>query len=255
MNDYSEKEIRSLLDSRLKEIPIYIYDTIPSTNTKAKEMILNEDCCSALLIADTQTAGRGRTGHSFFSPQSSGIYMSLIYKPDSFENASRATTKAAVAVSKAIEELYNIVPQVKWVNDIYLDGKKICGILTEAVIKPETSDGALVIGIGINHSASDLPEDIKNIAGFLPKKENISRTKLVAAVLNNLLPEIENLSDTTYLDYFRSHSLLTGKRIFYHENGERRGGIVTGIDEEAGLMVQTDDNQTIVIRNGEIEWR
>lgn len=250
-NSLSENEIRSLLPKSLSSLPIMIYNAIGSTNDEAKRLITEKGFNSALLVADYQSNGRGRTGHSFASPEGSGIYMSLIYTPDSLKGAQHATTKTCVAILKAIEQLYGICASVKWVNDIYYCDKKICGILTEAVTSG-INLGSLVIGIGINFLESILPKELEDIAGFLPEKENVTRNILIAKIISNLYPELENLDDTSYIEYYRESSLLTGKYIIYFEDGIQKSGLAEGVDDDAGLIVLLPDGQRTILRNGEV---
>ena len=123
------------IKARLKhDIRVAFYNETDSTNNQAKRLISNCGSENLLVCAGRQTAGRGRQGKSFYSPENTGIYMSLVIHPDSsLQNAVTATTAAAVAVCRAIESLTNITPEIKWVNDVYVNGRKICGILTEAV--------------------------------------------------------------------------------------------------------------------------
>ena len=238
-------------DGTLNGVPILIFDELNSTNDYAKALIEKENVKNALIIADFQTCGRGRVGHTFFSPKGTGIYMSYIFTPDSLENAYSVTTKAAVCVAQAIEALYAVKPSIKWVNDIYLEGRKVCGILTEAVTNG-LNTGSVVVGIGINFSASALPDDLKAVAGFLPAKENVTRNDLIAGILKLLTGECSRLSDIGYIDYFRSHSLLTGTDITYFENGIQCFGHVIGISDSAGLIITASNGTVRELNSGEV---
>lgn len=250
-NTLSENSIKTLLAGRLKDLPVYFYEETDSTNTRAKELIAKESLKAALLVANSQTNGRGRVGHSFHSPMGTGIYMSLIFTPESLEKATHATTKAAVCVLEAVEELYGISPQIKWVNDLYLNERKICGILTEAVTTGPNK-GSLVVGIGINFSESPVPEDLKDIIGFLPSRPDVSRKALIAKITSLLLSELENLEDNSYIKKYRQASMLTGKDITYFENDILKTATVLDIDDEAGLVVKHPDGSTGTLRNGEV---
>ena len=250
-NKLSENEIRSLLPRELTALPILVYDEIDSTNTESKHLIQEKGFNNALVVANFQTQGRGRVGHSFLSPKGNGIYMSYIFTPDSLKGAEHATTKAAVAVLKSLSQLYNITASVKWVNDIYYCDKKICGILTEAVTSG-INKGSLIIGIGINFKEFDLPDNLKETAGFLPAKENVTRNILIAKVLSNLYPETENLLDTGYIKDYREASLLTGKDISFYENDVLKYAHVIDIDDDAGLIVKLQDGTITTLRSGEV---
>lgn len=250
-NSLSENSIKALLAGRLKDLPVYFYEETDSTNTRAKELITKDSVKSALLVANSQTGGRGRVGHTFHSPKGTGIYMSLIFTPDSLENATHATTKAAVCVLEAVEELYEISPQIKWVNDLYLEGKKICGILTEAVTTGPNK-GSLVVGIGINFLKSPVPDDLKDIIGFLPSKSDVSREMLIAKIITLLFKELEALSDNSYIKKYRQASMLTGNDITYFENDIQKTATVLDIDDDAGLVVKLPDKSIKTLRNGEV---
>ena len=185
-------------------IRIECLESVDSTNSLAKRMIANgkDENEPMLITADRQTAGRGRQGKSFYSPAGTGIYMSLVPHPNAdLQNAVTATTAASVAVCKAIERLTDIKPKIKWVNDVYVNGQKICGILTEAVSDFESGTvTSVIIGIGINISTSDFPSDIEN-AGCL--NSDVNRNELAAAVADELLElSLGNYDD--FIDYYIS---------------------------------------------------
>ena len=163
----SESGVRKYLGA--KGLKLLVYPSISSTNTVLKSLAeegAEEGLC---LIAGEQTAGRGRRGRSFFSPPNSGIYMSVLLRPAlQAVDATSITACAAVAVAEAIESLAPVNAEIKWVNDIYVEGKKVCGILTEASLDCENGQvNYLIVGIGINTRVpdSDFPEELKSIAG------------------------------------------------------------------------------------------
>ncbi len=250
-NKLSENEIRSLLPKELSALPILVYDEIDSTNTESKRLIQEKGFNNALVLANFQTQGRGRVGHSFLSPKGSGIYMSYIFTPNSLEGAEHATTKAAVAVLKSLSQLYDITASVKWVNDIYYCDKKICGILTEAVTSG-INKGSLIIGIGINFKKFKLPDALKETAGFLPAKENVTRNLLIAKILSNLYPETKDLLNNSYIKDYREASLLTDKDISFYEKEVLKYAHVLDIDEDAGLIVKLQDGTVTTLHNGEV---
>jgi Biotin/lipoate A/B protein ligase family. len=175
-------------------------------------------CEGTVIIASEQTQGRGRMGRTFFSPPSTGLYMSVILRPQlSLEDSLLITTGTAVAVAKAIETLTQKGVQIKWVNDLFMDGKKVCGILTEASLNVE--NGGLdyaVVGIGINVCTKDFPNDLKDLAGsiFDKKPQKGPVTSLLAAyVLNNLADIIENIADRTYLEEYKNALSFLEKKL------------------------------------------
>lgn len=230
-------------------------ESVDSTNSLAKRMIAsgigeNEPM---LIAAGSQTAGRGRQGKSFYSPAGTGIYMSLVLHPNAdLQNAVTATTAASVAVCKAIERLTDIKPKIKWVNDVYVNGRKICGILTEAVSDFESGMvTSVIIGIGINISTTDFPSDVEN-AGCL--NADINRNELVAAVADELLElSLGNYED--FIDYYISRSMIIGCRINYIEKGVSTAATAVSIDKTGGLTVQKENGETVTLRSGEISIR
>lgn len=249
-------DIRAALPTALREIPILCHEVIDSTNNEAKRMLLAGFSGNAILTAAQQTGGRGRLGRSFFSPAGTGIYLSLILQPKmDLENMVMLTAAAAVTLVRAILRLTDAEPAIKWVNDIYLDGKKICGILAESVIRPgETAPAGIIIGIGLNMNTTDFPEELSGIAGSL-HAEGVSKNRMIAEIAKEMFTLAADPSDTSYLAQYRAHSLVLGRRIAFFCNGERTEALATGIDEAGGLIVRTDHGQEQILRTGEITLR
>lgn len=167
-NLISAESIKSKLDT---DIDVFYSPTVDSTNNQCKRLLADGKKGIFLVTADEQSAGRGRQGKSFYSPPMTGIYFSLVIRPETtLKNAVTATTAASVAVCKAIETLTDVKPKIKWVNDVYIGDKKICGILTEAVTNFEEGIvDSVIIGIGINISTKiSLPK--LNLPEALMKK-------------------------------------------------------------------------------------
>lgn len=246
----SARKIKSNLK---EEIDVIYYPSLDSTNNCCKRMLADGKQGMFLVTADRQTAGRGRQGKSFYSPALTGVYFSLVIRPhSSLQNAVTATTAAAVAVCRAIERLTDRRPKIKWVNDVYLDGKKICGILTEAITNfEEGTVESVIIGIGINIKTDDFPDDVEN-AGCLGT--GISRSRLIAEVTNELL-NIAVGDYESFIDYYRSHSLVIGERIKFIQNGRVTPATAIAIDETGGLEVVLDSGERTVLRSGEISIR
>lgn len=236
-----------------KDIDVLYLSTVDSTNNYCKRLLAEGRQGAFLVAADRQTAGRGRQGKSFYSPAGTGIYFSLVIRPDtSLQNAVTATTAAAVAVCKAIEGLTDKKPKIKWVNDVYLDGKKICGILTEAITNfEEGTVDSVIVGIGINISTDDFPKDIED-AGCL--NTNVSKSKLVAETVNELM-SIAAGDYKSFIDYYRSRSLVIGEKIRFIQNGVVTPATAVAIDETGGLEVELENGEHTVLRSGEISIR
>lgn len=198
------------------------------------------------VIAKRQTSGRGRLGRSFLS-QEGGIYMSLFLKPDS-EKLENITPLCAVATAKAIESVTGQETKIKWVNDIFFKGKKVCGILTEAY----TENGKVkyvIVGIGIDvYRQKKLPEELKDTVGFLFKKQGNIINKLAALTADNFF---ELYKKGEYIEEYRKRSLLDGQTVEYTQNGETKTGTVLGVDYHCGLIVTDGENES-VLRTGEV---
>ena len=256
----STESIRPYLNAEAKKLQLEVRPSVTSTNTLAKEMAAQGAKEGTVLIALEQTEGLGRMGRSFYSPQSSGIYFSIILRPKlKLEDALLITTATAVAVSQAIETVAGKPSSIKWVNDIYLGEKKVCGILTEASLNFES--GSLeyaVVGIGINVDTKDFPEEISSVAGSLfcekPKDSPITSI-LVAEVLNNISKCMKSMTDKTYLEEYRRRSFLIGKDILVLKGKDTFYAKAIEIDEKARLIVEYDDKTTEALNSGEVSVR
>lgn len=247
----SADAIKSLLPADFSG-DIIVLDVTESTNLDAAKIVKTAPHGTTIL-ADAQTAGRGRLGRSFFAP-SGGIYMSVILQLNlAFSDAVLITTAASVAVCKAVEAVSSVRPQIKWVNDILVDGKKVCGISCEAVSAGETID-AVILGIGINFSAQEFPKELQDTAGVLFSKPPVSRNVLTAEILKNLLEETKDLASRKFIEDYRMRSAVIGKPICYLEAGVWHDAEAVGIDENGGLVVlENGISKTLV--SGEVTLR
>ncbi len=223
-------------------VPVIYYDMTDSTNLRAKEYIKNYRKGRAVIVAGGQSAGRGRLGRDFYSPSGTGIYMTYILRAEgSLCDAVRITTAAAVAVAEAIGEN----ARIKWVNDIYIGGKKVCGILTEAV--KDGNDLYIIIGIGINVTTSDFPDDLKDSAASIGDTD---KAGLIARICDSLY----NVETVDYIDRYRQRLLWRGEQIVYTENNKTVPATLVDVDGAGGLIVMTDGNKK-TLRSGEISIR
>lgn len=242
-----ERIIANLSD---KLTEVLVFDTVGSTNDVAKELCKG-DGKQYLVLANTQTSGRGRQSKTFFSPEGSGLYFSLTVNTDTPDfDFTGVTCAVSVAVARAIEKLTNLKPQIKWVNDIYIGGKKVCGILVQAV-----NDGGritrLVIGVGINISTAEFPDELKEIAGSLNKK--IDRSILATEIVNNIF-ELLKQRPNEYLGEYKQKSNVLGKEIIYYQNNTAHPATAVDIDEKGGLVVD-ENGRKITLTSGEISLR
>jgi BirA family biotin operon repressor/biotin-[acetyl-CoA-carboxylase] ligase len=253
----SAEGIRLYLNEEFKNIPITVYKTIDSTNAKAKLLAVQNAKHGTTIIAEEQTKGRGRFGRDFFSPADSGIYMSIILKAElNIENSVLVTTAAAVAVCQAIEKFTSVSPKIKWVNDIFIGDKKVCGILTEAVTNFESGMmDCVVVGIGINVKTKneDFPLELQNTAGSIfIGDDNYIRNQLTAEIINNLLKAANDLADKSFMQSYKQRSMILGENILYKKDNKWHEGYALDIDDYGGLVVYTEDGQKITLNSGEV---
>lgn len=238
-----------------KDIQLHIYKTLPSTNTLAKKMAIEGARDGSIIIADEQSQGRGRYGKSFFSPSGTGIYMSIIIKRDlNIEDSQLTTVYTAVAVCKAIEKLTNLSPKIKWVNDIFLKDKKICGILTEATIDFESGKiESIIVGIGINIQTrdEDFPDELTSIAGSLLPMD-ISRNMIIAQILNEFFIKLKSIKSDELIKEYKNRSFILGGEISYEKGNTLIHGRAIDINENGNLIVKTRDGDIETLNSGEI---
>lgn len=242
--------IRSFLAEELKSAKIIVLKTVDSTNTYAKKAAADGAESGTIIVAEHQTAGRGRRGNSFHSPDKTGLYMSVILRHSQYgDNTDLLTICAGCSVCAAIEKLTDKKPLIKWVNDVYLDGKKICGILSEATADIESGSlDSVVVGIGINLTNEEFPEEIRNKAGALGV--GISRSCAAAEVVNQLYLCLRRSREDILKDY-KEHSLVLNKDVHFVENGINKIGKAIDIDDKGQLIVITDEGEK-VLNSGEI---
>ena len=232
---------------------IIVKETTGSTNLDVKELAAKGAKEGTVVIAGEQTAGRGRLGRSFYSPKNAGLYMSILLRPKlAAADALAITTCAAPAVCEAIESVCDVTAGIKWVNDIYIGGRKVCGILTESVVSSGGRLDCAVLGIGVNVADTAFPEDIAGTAGSLHTDANV-RPKLAALILGHFFAYYRRLPDKTYLDEYRRRSLLTGKTVRYEQAGVLHSAAVTGIDDDARLIVIDTDGNELHLGTGEVQ--
>lgn len=220
---------------------LHLFDTVDSTNNVAKTLPMGSS--PLMVIADKQTAGRGRLGRSFASPAGSGLYLTIAIRPDfDLDKALFVTMAAAVATSKAIEVIAGLKVKIKWVNDLFYDNKKVCGILTEAQTNFENGKiDSLIIGIGINCFPGSFPAELTEIAGCLSQTNSaFSRSQLAAEIYNQTLEILDSLGSTQLLREYRSRCFILGKTIHVHPNLQDTAirARAIDIDENGGLVVE-----------------
>ena len=244
----SETEIRGSLKAKDFGREMEIHAQLESTNNRAKELAAKGAAHGTTVIADSQTGGRGRMGRSFFSPGHSGIYMTVILRPEwAPEKAGLLTSLAAVAAARAVEKVSGADVKIKWVNDLYMGGRKICGILSEAGLGMEAGrlDWA-VVGIGINTARMDFPEELKEIASSVGNETGTApdRNRLIAEILNELEALYDGMETGAFLEESRRRSNVIGREVTVIVNGKQYPARALDIDEEGRLVVETGEGQT-----------
>lgn len=253
--------IKKYIDSEvMSRINIEYLKETESTNDIVKKRATQGEKEGLLVIAGEQTSGKGRLGRSFFSPGDTGVYMSLLLRPKiKPSDAVLITTAAAVSVCEAFEKLGVKNPQIKWVNDIFVNNKKVCGILTEASFGADinTLDYA-VLGVGVNmyEPENSFPEEIKDIAGavFSRKSENL-RNKFVAYFINSFFDCYENLESKKHCTSYAERCFVIGKDINVISGDSIKPAKALSVDENCGLLVRFDNGETAVLNSGEISIR
>lgn len=257
----SREGINIFLKEENKGLDIEVYKELDSTNVYAKQLAVQGALHGTVVLAEEQTAGRGRRGRSFYSPGSTGIYMSIILRPNMEANeAILITTATSVAVAKAIEAVTRIKTGIKWVNDIYIDEKKVAGILTEAVTDFESGKiECVIVGIGINFSTpkNSYPDEIKEIATSLyeNKPNDITRNQLVAEIINQVLASFKNLQSKEFIEDYKEKSIVIGRDIYILSNNSKTKAKAIDVDEQGGLIVLTEDGVVKTLNSGEISIR
>lgn len=253
----SEKNIVNELDTEVFGRKLVVLDEIDSTNNYAKLLAQDGAENGTVVIADYQTAGKGRLGRSFVSPKGTGLYLSLIIRNNiSVSSAQLITSCVAVVAAEAIEELCGCDVKIKWVNDLFLGGRKICGILTEASIGFEAAKlDYVIIGIGINVSSlkGKLDSELEKIASSIEDEtgEKISRSKLCAVLLKKLEERMNDIESRAFLKEYQRRSMIIGERVVIEEKGVSRAGKVIAIADDAGLTIEFENGEIHTINSGE----
>ena len=257
-NRVSEPEIRRWLSAETLGARMELHETLDSTNNRAKALAAKGAPHGYLVIAESQTGGKGRMGRSFFSPEHTGIYMTYVLRPQLLaERAVMITSMAAVAVARAIERVAEVQVRIKWVNDLFINDRKVCGILCEASMDFES--GRLeyaVLGIGINVAAMRFPEEIAGIATSIENEcgRPVSRSRLIAEISNQLEALYGQLESAEFMAESRARSNVIGRDVVVLRGDDRFDARVMDIDDRGRLVIRTEDGITRV-GSGEISLR
>lgn len=267
-NDILSKEgILPYLDEEKWIDNVQVYKSLDSTNNLAKKLALEEAPHGTVILAETQTKGRGRKGRSFFSPEAKGIYMSVILRPKlRMEQALWMTSAAAVLTAQAIESILPCYVQIKWVNDLFISDKKIGGILTEAATNWESGEVQyIIVGLGINVTPpkDGFPDELQPIVGtlFTEGEKPVQRNVLVAKIINNIMKFSTYLEDDInalqkkIMAQYRCRSCVINRQVKIIDYPGLESGIVKDVDDQGFLIVEDTKGQTHVLSSGEITLR
>ena len=239
-----------------------VFQVLTSTNTVLKSLAAEDAPAGIAVLAVEQTAGRGRLGRSFWSPYASGLYLSLLLRPDlGPADAPRLTSCAAVAVAEAVGELSGRDTGIKWVNDVYMNGKKICGILTEAGLDLESSRvNYVIVGIGINLRSPEggFPEEIRQVAGAAFDGLSVPdlRSRLAALVLDRLTDYAADPFSDTLFDAYAKRSFIPGRKITILAPGkEPVPAEALRLNRDYSLQVRLEDSSEQKLASGEVSIR
>ena len=256
----NEQSIHTLRKTKVIGSSLIVLPEVTSTNTILKNEYSHKDE-GFTVISTRQTAGKGRMGRSFTSPDG-GVYTSILLKPNMpLENLSFLTILAAVAACITIENCTDLKPQIKWVKDILLDKKKLCGILTEASIEGETGNiDYVVVGIGINvrTDISKMPTELQSIAGSISDFcENPPRRAEIAATLLNVFEECYNIlcsedGKAKILKLYDDRLCCKNETVEVYTASEHYNAICKGVNSVGNLIVQKEDGSSVILQAGEI---
>lgn len=257
----SEIEIKQGLNTKYLGEEILCFDSIDSTNTFVKQNYAKlKD--GTVVISEKQTDGRGRLGRSFVSEPGVGIYMSVLLKPDKLDRISSLTAITAIGVCNAIEKVSNIRPKIKWTNDIMMQNKKVCGILTEMGVEGETGKIQYVVigmGINVNQLEEDFPKELKSIAGSVRQAcgRKVSRVKLCKSLIEELDTLFSDLDGhySECLELYRRDCINIGKRIKVMKAEEGIEAEALSIEDDFSLRVRYHDGKEESIKSGEVSIR
>ena len=257
-NRVSEPEIERYLTAGTIGRRMELHALLDSTNNRAKALAATGAPHGYLVIAESQSGGKGRMGRSFFSPEHSGVYITYILRPQMLaEKAVMITSLAAVAVARAIEALADVDVKIKWVNDLYINDRKVCGILCEASMDFES--GGLeyaVLGIGVNVAKMAFPPELKSIATSIENECGcaVSRSRLIAEISNQLDALYGDLETGAFMAESRARSNVIGRDVTVIRGNERFEAHALDIDDAGRLVIRTE-NGVSRVGSGEISLK
>lgn len=255
----SEASIKKHMHMYADIVSIRAFEKVTSTNTVARDFAERGYGQFTTIVADEQTNGKGRLGRSFFSPGGSGIYMSVILRPTlPPEKALYITTAAAAACAEAIESVFGLKTEIKWVNDVLYQGKKVCGILTESAFDAKSNVSYVVLGIGVNvfPPKAGFPKEIEGIASWLANEPLFEvRSRLIAEILERFIFYYDGILSKSFMNSYRKRLCWIGEKINVINAETVRGATLIGLSDNLELEVKFDDGERGLIYSGEVSIR
>ncbi|WP_251548667.1 biotin--[acetyl-CoA-carboxylase] ligase [Pumilibacter intestinalis] len=256
-------ELSAYLPSERTE-KVLCLESVDSTNNRLRSLALEGAPAGQIVIAESQTAGRGRYGRSFASPKGKGVYLSALLRPQNVTAASVMSASAwvAAAIHNAVMNAFGVRTGIKWVNDLTLGSKKLCGILTEMSIESENGHIQYMVigaGVNVNETAEDFPEEYRSVATslYMHTGVKLSRAKLAAEMIKSLdkLSEDIPFNKQPYLDIYRTYNVTAGKEVRLVSANENSVAYAKAIDDEFGLVVIDKDGNEKTVHSGEASVR
>lgn len=262
---FSGYEIERRLTAKVLGHPLYFFDSIDSTNTKARQLAAEGAPHGTVVAAAHQTAGKGRLSRRFESPSGQGAYLSILLRPNlPLQEVNTVTLLAAVAAADTVEELTGVRPGIKWTNDLCLNGRKLCGILTECSVEGESGRVEyMVSGIGMNlyQQVEDFPPELQKIAGSLLSETGVraARADYAACLLRHFEELFEDghfpENKKAVLDRYRKDLFFLGQTVEVRGFAESYPAKALDIDDEGRLLVKREDGRIEALNSGEISIR
>ena len=246
-----------------RQSTVRCFDLIDSTNSYLKREAVNGAPNGLVAVANEQTAGRGRAGRPFFSAADCGIYLSILLRPHCApQKTMTLTAHAAVAVCEAISHTCGVETEIKWTNDVVLNGRKLCGILTEITLEGESGlvDSVVIgIGVNVNYKPNDFPEELRTVAGSIFSETGVcvDRARLAAEMILALdrMSEAWEQDPRAYLEAYRNRCSTTGKEVRVIRGDTVRDAFALEITDDFALRVRYDDGTEEVLNSGEVSVR
>lgn len=257
------QEMKGNINTEVIGRSIKFFDQVDSTNLYAKRIAEGGFLDGSVIIADEQLNGRGRMGRNWVSPKGKGIWMTIMLKPKiNPADASKVTLLTACAVCKAIEEVSGLSTKIKWPNDIVLNGKKLCGILTEMSAEIDEINYLIIgIGVNVNIDLEDFPQELRDFATSMKieKGDGVVRKELAAAIINNFERYYNGFIKTgsirDYISEYKERSAILGKEVKVASSTFELQGTVVDISEEGQLQLELQDGSMKEIISGEVSVR